>query len=270
MKITYLIAGFLIVSKLFAQYPCKKVILKVCIDGETKLHIKNGILSWEHIRDDAPGTNIGCGWITKVNDKDWKDWKSTFKLDFNTDTLSMQPFILRKNEISKLVQSPSAMNGWETIWYFSDSSPLPHNYSMQFVFCPPGKTYDPKPKDIKLVLKKDSIKETKTKVANKVEYTEDIICRVYFETDKTIITKSSEKELGKLCDILKTNNLLIEISGYKKGNDGLKLYEERSLIIDDFLVHKTIDQKRIKYIGYGDSDKNKPSNKTIKCCIIIN
>lgn len=258
--------------ELFSQSPCKKIILKVCIDGETKLHIKNGTLFWEHLRDDAPGTNRDCGGTTKVNDKDWKDWKATYKLDFNTDNLSMQSFILKKNEISKLIQAPSVSNGWETIWYFSDPSPLPHNYSMQFVFCPPGQTYNPKPKTKTIELKTDTVSDVKLATKTQIVYTEDLICNINFESGKTILTKKSELELVNLAQILKNNNLLIEISGYKtKDNLGnLNLYEERSLIIDKFLVNKNIDQKRIKYIAFGESDKKLKSSNTIKCCIIIN
>lgn len=261
-------------SHLFSQTSCKKIILKVCIDGETKLHIKNGTLFWEHIRDDAPGTNRACDGTTKVNDKDWKDWKTQYKLDFNTDNLTMQSFILKKNEISKLIQTPSASNGWETIWYFSDPSPLPHNYSMQFVFCPPGQTYNPKPKNKPAKLKTDTINEKKLipKTDKQIVYTEDLICNINFKNSKTILTKKSEIDLENLATILKNNNLLIEISGYKpKGEpSNSKLYEDRSLLIDNFLVNKNIDQKRIKYIAFGESDKKLRSNNVIKCCIIIN
>lgn len=251
------------------EQPCKKFTLKACINHEALLHIKNGILTWEPKEEFAPGEHPECGsvGITRINGIQWKDSKAPFKLDFNTSSLNVQPLILNKNNTSEIIQKPSASNGWETIWRFFDPADLPHSYSMSFSFCPPG--YVPTPKD-KIEPKKDTIKEKKVqpKAENKIEYTEDIICKVIFDAGKKTLTKNSESDLNKLSDMLKTNNLIIEISGYKTGD--LKIYEERSIIIDNFLISKGIDQKRIKYIGYGDGNKKPPTQKTIKCCIIIN
>jgi hypothetical protein len=251
------------------QSPCKKFTLKACINHEALLHIKNGILTWEQKEEFLPGAHFECGsvGITRINGAQWKDSKSPFKLDFNTNGLNIQPVVIHKNNISELIQKPSAANGWETIWRFFDPADLPHSYSISFTFCPPG--YDQSLKD-KPVTKKDSLKEKKIqpKAEKKVELTEDIICKVYFDTGKKTLTKNSETDLSKLSAMLKTNNLTVEISGYKTG--GLKLYEERSIIIDNLLISEGIDQKRIKYIGYGDDTKKFPAQKTIKCCIIIN
>jgi hypothetical protein len=257
-------------STLISQTSCKKIVLKSCINHEALLHIKNGVLTWEIKEKYAPGEHFECGsvGITRINGVQWKDSRTDFKLDFNTNGLNVFPLVLAKNNISELIQKPSEANGWETIWRFFDPADLPHSYSISFKFCLPG--VDPNPKKAVTEIKKDSIKETKSpvKVVNKVEYTEDIICKVNFEAGKKTLTKSSETELSKLSDMLKTNNLLIEISGYKTSN--LQLYNDRSIVIDTFLVSKGIDQKRIRYIGYGDGDKKQPTQKTIKCCVIIN
>ena len=257
-------------SSLFSQTTCKKIVLKSCINHEALLHIKNGVLTWEVKEKYAPGEHFECGsyGITRINGVQWKDSRTDFKLDFNTNGLNVFPLVLAKNNISELIQKPSAANGWETIWRFFDPADLPHSYSISFKFCPPG--VDPNPKKVVTEIKKDSIKETKSsvKVINKVVYTEDIICKVNFETDKKTLTKSSETELSKLSDILMTNNLLIEISGYKTSD--IQLYNDRSIVIDTFLVNKGIYQERIRYIGYGESDKKLSTQKIIKCCIIIN
>lgn len=261
---------FLVSANLFSQTPCKKFTIKACVNHESLLHIKNGLLTWEEKEGQAPGTHKECGsfGITRISGKEWKDWKTPFKLDFNTNGLDVKVLVLLKHEKVELTQTPSATNGWETIYRFFDPSDLPHSYSISFTFCPPG--YVPKTKEEKVEPKKDSLKESKPKHVNKIEFTEDIICKVNFESGKNVLTKNSENDLSKLSDLLKTNNLFIEISGYKNGNGDLKLYEDRSLVIDNFLISKSIDQKRIKYIGYGDGNKKPLTQKTIKCCIIIN
>lgn len=255
-------------ATLFAQLPCKKFTIKACINHESLLHIKNGTLTWEEKEGQAPGTNKECGsvGITRINGNEWKDWKTPYKLDFNTNGLNVKTLIFERHEKAELIQSPSVANAWETIYRFFDPSDLPHSYSISFTFCPPG--YTP-PKDERLKERNDSVKERRpSKPDNSVEYTEDIICKVSFEVGKKVLTKNSESDLHKLTEILKANTLLIEISGYKTGD--LKLYEERSLIINNFIVSKGINQKRIKYIGYGDGNEKPISQKTIKCCVIIN
>lgn len=271
MTFRFLIISFVFAfSTLFSQKTCKKFVLKSCINHEALLHIKNGVLTWEIKEKYAPGEHFECGsvGITRINGTQWKDSRTAFKLDFNTNGLNVFPVVHLKNNISELIQKPTEENEWETIWRFYDPADLPHSYSISFKFCPLG--VDPNPKKTKLKIKEDTVKAIKSpvKVANKIEYTEDIICNVNFEGGKKTLTKSSESELSKLSEILKMNNLLIEISGYKSSD--LKLFNDRSVVIDTFLVNKGIDQKRIKFIGYGASDKKQPTHKIIKCCIIIN
>jgi len=252
---------------LLAQNPCKKITISVCIDGESKLHIKNGNLFWEHIKDYAPGTHFQCGsmGITKVNGTNWSDWKSPFKLNFNTNGLTVQATVIYKNEISKMVQKPSASNNWETIWHFSDPSGSSHNYAVSFTFCPSEQ-------DTKL--KADASKKDSTIVAQPENKRKDqapkenIICNLYFETGKTVLTKQSEEEVKKLISLLKNVSTPIEISSYKT-ELSLKLYEERSFFINSLLIKNGIDQNRIKYIVF-DNEKNNVVVKVIKCIIIIN
>lgn len=248
--------------------------VKACINDMTWLHIKNGKLSWiEATGGYAPGTHFDCkpNDVTKVNGKEWKDWQIPFQLDFNTDGLEVKAKVSYGRDVAKVQQSPSKINDWETIFYYNDPSPGAWNYTIIFTFCTPGHAI--KSKNNITAPKKDSIKPLVPEIKKndkKIEFTEDIICKVNFEVGKNLMTKNSESDLSKLSEMLKTNNLFIEISGYKTGTGELKLYEERSLVIDNFLVSKGIDQKRIKYIGYGDGNKKPPTQKTIKCCVIIN
>ena len=256
------------VSGLFSQNPCKKIIVKACINHESWLHIKNGILTWEQREGEAPGTHKECGsvGIPRVNGKIWKVWSVPYKLNFNTNGLNVEPKVLVRKDISEISQVPSAANGWETIWHFFDPSDLPHNYTMSFVFCPPGQSS--KPKEKTSVSKKDSIKPLKPEVKVKEEeLKENIFCNVSFEDGKNVLTKNSVTELEKTCNILKKHNIQIEISGNKTN---LKLNEERSITVNGFLLSKGIEQKRIKYMGYGDNEKKVVADKKIKCFIVIN
>lgn len=258
-------------SELFSQNPCKKIILKACVNHESLLHIKNGILTWEEKEGQAPGTNRECGsvGITRISGKEWKDWKTPYKLDFNTNGLEVKVLVLLKHDKVELTQTPSASNGWETIYRFFDPSDLPHSYSISFTFCPPGY----KPKEENTVTKKDSIKPIKPEIKPKTEeIKENVFIKVVFEQGKNVLTKNSESELSKLCEKLNQQYVPIEISGAKSVNraDGLKLYEERSITINNFLLKHGIDQKRIKYYGYGDNDKKVIADKNIKCFIEIN
>lgn len=227
-------------------------------------------MTWEQIGLYAPGTHFECGTvgIPRVNGKIWKDWQTPYKLAFNTNGLNIDAKVLQKKDVAKLIQSPSASNGWETIFYFNDPSDLPHNYAISFVFCPPG--YKPEPKE--KTLKKDSIKtalpEIKPKKSESLK--ENIICKVDFEPGKNVLLKSSEIELEKLIEVLKTHPIPIEISGYKDSErNNLKLFEDRSLTINSFLLSKGIDQSRIKYISFGDNEKKVVAEKVVKCFIII-
>lgn len=256
------------ISRLFSQSPCKKIIVKACINHESWLHIKNGVLTWEQRVGEAPGTHFECGsvGIPRVNGKIWKVWNVPYKLNFNTNGLNVEPKVLYKKDISEITQVPSVANGWETIWHFFDPSDLPHNYTIAFYFCPPGTTS--KPKDKTTIAKKDSIKPTKAEVKIKEEeLKENVFCKVSFEAEKNILTKSSVIELEKVCNTLKKHNIQIEISGIK--TDGLKLHEERSITINNYLTSKGIEQSRIKFIGYGDNEKKVIADKKIKCFIVI-
>lgn len=265
---------FLFLSiELPSQNPCKKIIISACIDGDSKLHIKNGTLFWEHIKNDPPGTHFACGsiGITKVNGSEWLNWKSPYKLSFNTNGLTVQATIIYKNDISKIIQRPSSSNNWETIWYFSDPSGSSHGYEVSFVFCPPDISSEPKEKNEEI--KKDSVKsiisETKPKTE---EIKENVVLKVFFEPGKNVLTRNSENELQKLCGKLNKHYIPIEISGFTTNSEanGLKLYEDRSITINDFLLKAGIDQKRIKYIGFGDNEKKVVEEKKVKCFIIIN
>lgn len=95
--------------------------LKVCIDGLTNLHVKDGQLGWQHLAFSPPGTHVGCeGVTTTVDGAPWRDWSKSFPLPVpgKSTTLAFHPVQCRGNCV--LVQSPSADNGWEAIYQFDD------------------------------------------------------------------------------------------------------------------------------------------------------
>lgn len=79
---------------------------------------------------------------------------------------------------------------------------------------------------------------------------------IYFQQSKSIIIESSYPELERLANILFENpKLEISIEGHTdnvgKAEDLLRLSEERSNAIRDYLVGKGIERSRIQTIGYG-------------------
>ena len=81
---------------------------------------------------------------------------------------------------------------------------------------------------------------------------------VYFESGKATITVASYKELDELVEYLKMRkNLSIEIAGHTdnvgtpEGN--LKLSQDRSNAVRDYLVKKGIATNRLVPKGYGDT-----------------
>lgn len=117
----------------FGQQVEKEIIIKVCIDGEDKLHLKDGQLFWEHITASPPGMHTMCDLGTNVNDSIWKNWHKPYDLGINTDSLVSSKVILKRST-SKLIQTPSKENGYETIWYFNDPEAEPRTYSISLVY----------------------------------------------------------------------------------------------------------------------------------------
>jgi outer membrane protein OmpA-like peptidoglycan-associated protein len=260
----------------FAQEPCKKFTVEVCIPGAALLHIKHGNMHWELLSDMPPGAYELCIGETKINGSVWEDWKMKYNLGFNTDNCKLNPVVVRKHDISVLLQSPSAKNGWETIWHFNDPSGSAHYYSTSFEFCTTvkDKTVAPvkkeeKPKEeviVKTESKKDTVIPKEIKVVELPFYT------IYFDKQKATITAASQVELNSICNVLKTNTTVVEIFGYEKtdGHDAndLKLYNERALVLCGYLMGKGLDQKRIQYVGYGDKAVENTKVKRIELKIL--
>jgi outer membrane protein OmpA-like peptidoglycan-associated protein len=81
---------------------------------------------------------------------------------------------------------------------------------------------------------------------------------VYFESGKATITVPSYKELDELVEYMKLKKtLVLEIAGHTdnvgtpEGN--LKLSQDRSNAVRDYLVRKGIEANRIVPKGYGDT-----------------
>lgn len=81
---------------------------------------------------------------------------------------------------------------------------------------------------------------------------------IYFEFDKSTILQQSYFELMKLITLLDTYpKMRIEISGHTdgKGSDSynLRLSENRAKAVTDYLISKGVNEKRLRYKGYGKS-----------------
>lgn len=215
----------------------KKFTITVCIDGESRLHIKNGKMFWEHKTFWEPGTHQACAITTKVNDKVWEIWNVPFSLNFNTNNHSVQAIILEKNEISKLLQAPSAANNWETIWQFSDPSGGPHDYSVTFIF-------------------KEEVKKTKTDTVKEIipitiapkKLSPPLNYTLTFKSDEYVLSKT----MTNLFDSLLKTRSIYRISGFKTSG-ALQLYEKRAQAVGTYLLSN--GAKSVQYIGFGE---NKP------------
>lgn len=110
--------------------------------------------------------------------------------------------------------------------------------SLYCLTCPPP--YDP-PKDT-----------TEYKIGNVF-----ILKNIFFDFDKSNILQESYNELQKLIEILKSHpNMKIEIGGHTDDKGTIeynqKLSESRAKAVVKYLVNKGIDERRLKYKGYGE------------------
>jgi outer membrane protein OmpA-like peptidoglycan-associated protein len=248
MKIYCSFLFYLILTTNVCAQNSKKIVLTVCIDGNSKLHIKEGKMFWEHLQDLAPGRHLDCMVLTKVNGIRWDDWKSTFQLDFNTDSCAVVGTVLQLNEISILVQSPTANNDWETIWWFNDPSDGPHTYSVSFEFTPLKK---------KTTIVKQPLKSKPQEINKEAIIPEYIPNKISFEVGNATLTKESLPELDRIYESLKLSTKRIEISGHTN-NVGekeklQKLSEDRALAVYNYLLIKGLSKERMSYHGYGDT-----------------
>lgn len=81
---------------------------------------------------------------------------------------------------------------------------------------------------------------------------------VFFDTGKSTIKPSSNKELDELVELLKLKpEMKIEISGHTDNvgneNDNLILSENRAKAVMNYLTSKGIPSNRLTYKGYGSS-----------------
>lgn len=118
-------------------------------------------------------------------------------------------------------------------------------YSENFSVSGMNTTQDPFLKDIPL---------------NKIKAGEKVVLKnIFFETDKYELKVASKVELGKLIELLTKNpTLKIEVGGYTDNvgtpQYNLELSLNRAKAVNDFLVEKGIDQVRILYKGYGETN----------------
>ena len=85
---------------------------------------------------------------------------------------------------------------------------------------------------------------------------------VFFYTDRNTLLQESFSELDNLALYLKDfSKLKIEISGYamskSKEVNCKNLSEDRAKTVEDYLISKGIEQKRLTYKGYGSEQQTK-------------
>ncbi len=81
---------------------------------------------------------------------------------------------------------------------------------------------------------------------------------IFFETASAEILPISEPELNKVVDLMQKNpNMKIKVNGHTDNvgadADNLKLSQNRSVSVKNYLVSKGIDASRITYQGYGET-----------------
>ncbi|MEZ5083299.1 MAG: OmpA family protein [Bacteroidales bacterium] len=86
-----------------------------------------------------------------------------------------------------------------------------------------------------------------------------VMKNIFFETDKFELKESSKVELNKLIEFLNNNpTVKIEIGGHTDNvgspEYNLELSLNRAKAVNDFLVERGIDQLRILYKGYGETN----------------
>ncbi len=86
-----------------------------------------------------------------------------------------------------------------------------------------------------------------------------VLKNIFFDTDSFDLKKESYAELNTLVDLLKENpDLKVEIGGHTDNvgsrEYNLKLSENRARSVYNYLIGKGIDEKRLKYKGYGFSE----------------
>ncbi|MCX7729428.1 MAG: SprB repeat-containing protein, partial [Bacteroidia bacterium] len=123
-------------QKLFSQ--CITYTVRACIDGSDELHIQNNQMWWNHLTHTPPGQHANCSPVLSVNNVNWNPWNAPFNLPSSVQCYSLSSVnVISCRNICNLVQSPSASNGWETIYLLDDNAPGGATvYEIAFTFCP--------------------------------------------------------------------------------------------------------------------------------------
>lgn len=125
---------------------------------------------------------------------------------------------------------------------------------------------------------------SKDVVLNKLEVGVKVVLRnIFFDTNKSTLTKQSIVELERLVTLLKkTKKLRIEISGHTDnvGSEQInkRLSEARAKSVEKYLESKGIDAKRLVSIGYGfdqpiesnDTEAGRAANRRTEFKILEN
>jgi len=95
--------------------------------------------------------------------------------------------------------------------------------------------------------------------------TKVVLDNIYFETGKSVLTVASYESLDQVARFLENNeSVRLEISGHTDNTGSLRvntrLSEARAKAVVDYLVGRGIDQGRLEYKGYADSQPVAPND----------
>lgn len=114
-----------------------------------------------------------------------------------------------------------------------------------------------KPIDIPVPATKDQTMQVRL-VLNPIKTGSSKVLRnIYFDFDKAVLKEESHVEMNKLYQMLQENNRLIaEIAGHTDNTGGRNYNQRLSYLrakaVNDYLIKKGIDPKRIQPVGYGE------------------
>lgn len=107
-----------------------------------------------------------------------------------------------------------------------------------------------------------------------------VLNNVFFENDKSVLSKKSNAELDKFVKMMKNNeDVFIEIAGHTelggREDQNKKLSQSRANQVRDYFLRRGIDEKRLHPIGYGDhypitlmkTDVEKKKNRRVEIIV---
>lgn len=157
-------------------------------------------------------------------------------------------------------------------------------YKSNYAIYAESKNYYAKRDTINLVDLKNYNEVTKDLFLQKMEVGKPIrLNNIFFETAKATLLPESFDELNNLIELLRKNtSIKIKINGHTDNvgndNDNLELSKKRALSVLTYLTQKGIDESRLQYEGYGETNPlndnltstDKQQNRRVEFVILSN